>query len=186
MAPDPGLLRLRVSLRAVLAIGLAVAASELAGLSLTASITGGLAALLALFTVADPTVRGQAVTTALLPAAGFPVLALATVLHDVPALRDAVWLVVIFCGVHARRWGPRGHALGIFAFMTFFVTQFLHAVSGHLPGCHGLLEDDERLRIARCRAGRSPGWARSGLCSRTRSSRSRRSCSRLRPVCQGT
>lgn len=132
MAPDPGLLRLRVSLRAVLAIGLAVAASELAGLSLTASITGGLAALLALFTVADPTVRGQAVTTALLPAAGFPVLALATVLHDVPALRDAVWLVVIFCGVHARRWGPRGHALGIFAFMTFFVTQFLHAVPGQL------------------------------------------------------
>lgn len=60
------------------------------------------------------------------------------------------------------------------------------AASGHLPGCHGLLEDDERLRIARCRAGRSPGWARSGLCSRTRSSRSRRSCSRLRPVCQGT
>ncbi|MDX3134536.1 FUSC family protein [Streptomyces europaeiscabiei] len=133
MAPDPGLLRLRVSLRAVLAIGLAVAASELAGLSLTASITGGLAALLALFTVADPTVRGQAVTTALLPAAGFPVLALATVLHDVPALRDAIWLVVIFCGVHARRWGPRGHALGIFAFMTFFVTQFLHAVPGQLP-----------------------------------------------------
>ncbi|KFG06773.1 FUSC family protein [Streptomyces scabiei] len=133
MAPDPGLLRLRVALRAVLGIGLAVAVAEAAGLSLTASITGGLTALLALFTVADPTVRGQALTTALLPAAGFPVLALATVLHDVPALRDTVWLVVVFCGVHARRWGPRGHALGIFAFMTFFVTQFLHAVPGQLP-----------------------------------------------------
>ncbi len=133
MAPDPGLLRLRVSLRAVFGIALAVTLSELAGLSLTASITGGLAALLALFTVADPTVRGQAVTTALLPAAGFPVLALATLLHETPALRDAAWLAVIFCGVYARRWGPRGHALGIFAFMTFFVTQFLHAVPAQLP-----------------------------------------------------
>ena len=133
MAPDPGLARLRISLRAVLGIGLAVAASELAGLSLPASITGGLAALLALFTVGDPTVRGQAVTTALLPVVGFPVLALAATLHSVPTVRDAIWLAVIFCGVYARRWGPRGHALGIFAFMTFFITQFLHAVPGQLP-----------------------------------------------------
>ncbi|MEU5344904.1 FUSC family protein, partial [Streptomyces sp. NPDC020766] len=133
MAPDPGLARLRISLRAVLGIGLAVAASELAGLSLPASITGGLAALLALFTVGDPTVRGQVVTTALLPVVGFPVLALAATLHAVPTVRDAIWLAVIFCGVYARRWGPRGHALGIFAFMTFFITQFLHAVPGQLP-----------------------------------------------------
>ncbi|MER7759326.1 FUSC family protein [Streptomyces sp. NPDC097619] len=132
-APDPGLLRLRNSLRAVLGVGLAVAVAELAGLSLTASITGGLAALLALFTVLDPSVRRQAVTTALLPAAGFPVLALATLLHGVTAARDAAFLAVVFCGVYARRWGPRGHALGIFGFMMFFVTQFLHAVPGQLP-----------------------------------------------------
>ncbi|MGW1258845.1 FUSC family protein [Streptomyces sp. NPDC002513] len=133
MAPDPGLFRLRVSLRAVLGIGVAVTACASAGLSLPASITGGLAALLALFTVADPTVRGQAVTTALLPVVGLPVLAVATVLHGVPAVRDAAWLVVVFAGVYARRWGPRGNALGIFAFMTFFVAQFLHAVPDRLP-----------------------------------------------------
>lgn len=133
MAPDPGRVRLRNSLRAVMGIALAVALSELAGLSLTASITGGLAALLALFTVMDSTVRAQAVTTLLLPAAGFPVLALATALHDITLLRDIAFLVVVFCGVYARRWGPRGHALGIFAFMNFFTTQFLHAVPGQLP-----------------------------------------------------
>ncbi|MGW0843907.1 FUSC family protein [Streptomyces sp. NPDC002787] len=154
MAPDPGLLRLRVSLRAVLGIGLAVTLSELAGLSLTASITGGLAALLALFTVADPTVRAQAVTTALLPTVGFPVLALATVLHDVPVLRDTIWLAVIFCGVHARRWGPRGHALGIFAFMTFFVTQFLHAVPGQLPELYAAMT----LSLAASSAVRFGAW----------------------------
>ncbi len=35
--------------------------------------------------------------------------------------------------MHARRWGPRGHSLGVFAFMTFFATQFLHTVLGQLP-----------------------------------------------------
>lgn len=133
MAPDPGLVRLRTSLRAVLGVGFAVALSELLGLSLVASITAGLAALLALFTVGDPTVRRQVVTTALLPTVGFPVLALAALLHGAPLLRDAAWLLVIFAGVYARRWGPRGHALGIFAFMQFFVTQFLHAVPAQLP-----------------------------------------------------
>ncbi|MFI1963430.1 FUSC family protein [Streptomyces pathocidini] len=131
--PDPGLLRLRVSVRAVIGVAAAVACAELSGLSLPASITGGLAALLALFTVGDPTVRRQAVTTALLPVTGLPVLALATALHGLPPLRDVAFLAVVFCGVYARRWGPRGQALGIFAFMMFFATQFLHAVPAQLP-----------------------------------------------------
>ena len=133
MAPDPGLLRLRVSLRGVLGIGLAVTACEMAGLSLPASITGGLAALLALFNVADPTVRGLAGTTALLPLAGLPALALASTLHGAPVLQAAAWLAVVFTGVYARRWGPRGHTLGTFAFMYFFVALLLHVVPGRLP-----------------------------------------------------
>ncbi|MGW7518604.1 FUSC family protein [Streptomyces sp. NPDC054796] len=133
VAPDPGLVRLRNSLRAVIGIAAAVAVSELCGLSLTASITGGLAALLALFTVTDATVRDQRITTALLPVAGFPVLALATALHGTLAARDLAFLAVVFAGVYARRWGPRGHALGIFGFMSFFATQFLHALPAQLP-----------------------------------------------------
>ncbi|GAA0404169.1 FUSC family protein [Streptomyces luteireticuli] len=133
VAPDPGRLRLRSGARAVLGIGAAVAACGLAGHSLAAAVAGGLAALLALFTVTDATVRGQAVTTALLPVAGLPVLAAATALHGLPWARDAVFLAVLGAGVYARRWGPRGHALGVFAFMTFFETQFLHAVPGQLP-----------------------------------------------------
>ncbi|BBC30255.1 putative membrane protein [Streptomyces graminofaciens] len=133
IAPDPGRLRLRNSARAVIGVGAAVAASELCGFSLSASITGGLAALLALFTVTDPTVGAQRITTALLPAAGFPVLALATALHGVTTVRDVAFVATVFCGVYARRWGARGQALGIFAFMSFFVTQFLHAVPAQLP-----------------------------------------------------
>ncbi|MPY59651.1 FUSC family protein [Streptomyces spongiae] len=132
-APDPGHFRLRNSIRAVIGVGAAVAVPKLCGLSLAASITGGLAALLALFTVTDGTVRAQRITTALLPVAGFPVLALATVLHGVPLARDAAFVAVVFCGVYARRWGVRGNALGIFAFMSFFVTQFLGALPTQLP-----------------------------------------------------
>ncbi|CAM5489160.1 FUSC family protein OS=Streptomyces alboniger OX=132473 GN=CP975_04490 PE=4 SV=1 [Streptomyces alboniger] len=133
MAPDPGRMRLRFASRAVLGIAGAVAVCGLAGHSLVAAITGGLAALLALFTVGDATVRGQAVTTALLPVVGFPVLAVAALLHDVPVARDAAFLAVMGAGVYARRWGPRGHSLGVFAFMMFFATQFLHTVPGQLP-----------------------------------------------------
>ncbi|WP_316743405.1 FUSC family protein [Streptomyces sp. MK7] len=132
-APDPGRARLRFAARAVLGIGLAVAVCGLAGHSLPGAVTGGLAALLALFTVTDPTVRAQAVTTALLPVVGIPVLAAAAGLHDHPVARDLAFLAVVGAGVYARRWGPRGHSLGVFAFMTFFVAQFLHATSGQLP-----------------------------------------------------
>ncbi|RST18965.1 FUSC family protein [Streptomyces sp. WAC05374] len=133
VAPDPGRLRLRSATRAVLGISVAVAVCGLAGHSLAAAITGGLAALLALFTVTDTTVQKQLVTTALLPVVGFPVLALAAVLHAHPVARDVAFLAVMGAGVYARRWGPRGHSLGVFAFMTFFVTQFLHTLPGQLP-----------------------------------------------------
>ncbi|MFG2123247.1 FUSC family protein [Streptomyces sp. NPDC048710] len=133
VAPDPGRTRLRFAARAVLGIGLAVVVCGLAGHSLVGAVTGGLAALLALFTVTDATVRGQAVTTALLPVVGVPVLAAAAELHDHPVARDLAFLAVVGAGVYARRWGPRGHSLGVFAFMTFFVAQFLHATSGQLP-----------------------------------------------------
>ncbi|MFF8864206.1 MULTISPECIES: FUSC family protein [unclassified Streptomyces] len=133
VAPDPGRARLRFAARAVLGIGLAVVVCLASGHSLAGAVTGGLAALLALFTVADPTVRGQAVTTALLPAVGVPVLAAAAELHSLPVARDLAFLAVVGAGVYARRWGPRGHSLGVFAFMTFFVAQFLHATPEQLP-----------------------------------------------------
>jgi len=133
VAPDPGRTRLRFAARAVLGIGLAVVVCGLAGHSLVGAVTGGLAALLTLFTVTDATVRGQALTTALLPAVGLPVLAVAAGLHDHPVARDLTFLAVVGAGVYARRWGPRGHSLGVFAFMTFFVAQFVHATTEKLP-----------------------------------------------------
>ncbi|WP_184349163.1 FUSC family protein [Streptomyces olivoverticillatus] len=139
VAPDPGRLRLRTAARAVIGVSLSVGVAEAAGLPLPATILGGLTALLALFVVGDPSARRQAVTTALLPAVGAPVLALATALHALPATRDAAFLAVVFCGVYARRWGARGQALGIFGFMMFFATQFLRAVPAQLPALYAAM-----------------------------------------------
>ncbi|CCB73587.1 FUSC family protein [Streptantibioticus cattleyicolor] len=139
VAPDPGRTRLRAALRAVLGVGAAVTSSYLVGHTLPGAIVGGLAALLALFTVADAGVRAQAVTTVLLPVVGAPVLALATALHTVPWARDAAFLAVVGAGVYARRWGARGNALGIFAFMAFFMAQFLRAVPGQLPALYAAM-----------------------------------------------
>jgi hypothetical protein len=154
VVPDAGRLRLRGALRAVLGIGSAVAVCALTGHSLGAVIAGGLAALLALFAVTDPTVRGQVLTTALLPAAGLPVLALAAVLQGQPPARDLAFLAVAAAAVYARRWGPRGHALGVFAFMAFFLAQFLHTVPGQLPGLYSAV----LLALAASSAVRFGAW----------------------------
>ncbi|MFJ4412116.1 FUSC family protein [Streptomyces sp. NPDC088910] len=133
VAPDPGRARLRHASRAVLGIALAVTAAGLAGFPLPAMCGGGLAALLAFFVVADPRVGQQAVTTALMPLTGLPVLTAAAWLHPYPLARDAAFVAVVLAGVYVRRWGARGHALGVFGFMMFFIAQFLHAVPAELP-----------------------------------------------------
>lgn len=137
VAPDPGRLRLRSAARAVLGIGAAVAVMGLTGLPLSAVCGGGLAALLAFFVVTDLRVPQQALTTALMPVAGLPVLTAAAWLHPYPLARDAAFVAVVGAGVYARRWGTRGNALGVFTFMMFFVAQFLHAVPADLPALYG-------------------------------------------------
>ncbi|GHF29855.1 FUSC family protein [Streptomyces mashuensis] len=139
MVADPGRLRLRSAARAVLGVGLAVAVSGLVTHALPAAVAGGLAALLALFTVTDARVPAQGLTTALLPVVGFPVLALATALHGQALARDGAFLAIVLGGVYVRRWGPRGQALGIFAFMMFFMAQFLRAVPEQLPVLYGAM-----------------------------------------------
>jgi hypothetical protein len=135
VAPDPGRARLRHASRAVLGIALAVTAAGLAGFGLPAMCGGGLAALLAFFVVADARVA----TTLLMPVTGLPVLTAAAWLHPYPLARDTAFVAVVLLGVYARRWGARGHALGVFGFMMFFVAQFLHAVPAQLPGLYAAI-----------------------------------------------
>jgi uncharacterized membrane protein YccC len=50
-----------------------------------------------------------------------------TLLSPYWVLADVVFVVVTVIAVYVRRWGPRGFALGMAAFMPYFFTQFLHA-----------------------------------------------------------
>ncbi|WP_224250150.1 FUSC family protein [Hyalangium gracile] len=49
------------------------------------------------------------------------------------AVSAVVFLVVIFLAVSAQRFGPRGLALGMIAFMTLFLSLFFHAPVAQLP-----------------------------------------------------
>ena len=147
---DPGLSQLRTSGQAILGIVIAVAlvyvfvrltgALQLpdgAGppavvkatnhaLLIVSMLVGGIVAMMAGFTVNDPSPRQQLLSTLILP---FPMLgAIAAGLalggYRAPSL---IYLVVLMtASVYVRRWGPRGFAAGLVAFNGGFLGFFLH------------------------------------------------------------
>ncbi|MFJ8741465.1 hypothetical protein ACIRL2_18995 [Embleya sp. NPDC127516] len=48
-------------------------------------------------------------------------------------VRVSTFLAVILGSVYVRRFGRRGHGLGVFGFMTFFLTPFLGTAAGPCP-----------------------------------------------------
>ena len=95
-------------------------------LLIVSMLIGGIAAMMAGFTVHDPSPKQQLLSTLMLP---FPILGalaagLALGAHRVPSL---VFLVVLMtASVYVRRWGPRGFACGLVAFNGGFLGFFLH------------------------------------------------------------
>jgi uncharacterized membrane protein YgaE (UPF0421/DUF939 family) len=147
---DPGLTQLRTSIQAVLGIVVTIGlvyvfvrttgALQLAkgsapapvvdatnhALLIVSMLVGGILAMMAGFTVNDPSPRQQLISTLILP---FPMLAaiaigLALGPYRIPSL---VFLVVLMSvSVYVRRWGPRGFAAGLVAFNGGFLGFFLH------------------------------------------------------------
>ncbi|MEU7895791.1 FUSC family protein [Nonomuraea sp. NPDC049152] len=132
-ASDPGLFRLRRALRVLTAVLLTQAVLLLAGLPSAAMVPGAIVAATAAFTVTDSSPRQKAITFLLLPvAAGLPVV-IEAVQEPYPHIVDAAFLAVVFCGVYLRRFAPRGFAVGMVAFMTFFIVMLFHATTAQLP-----------------------------------------------------
>ena len=147
---DPGLTQLRTSGQAVLGILVAVVlvygfvrwtgALQLSAgaappavvratnhaLLIVSMLVAGIVAMMAGFTVNDPSPRQQLISTLILP---FPILgAMTTGLalggYRIPSL---IFLVVLMtAAVYVRRWGPRGFAAGLVAFNGGFLGFFLH------------------------------------------------------------
>ncbi|WP_406728921.1 FUSC family protein [Streptomyces sp. GD-15H] len=133
-ASDPGLLRLTAGLRTVGAIALTLAVLALMGAGVPQLVAGAMTATVATFAIREKQRGAQAATLAL----GLPValvsVSLGAVLSERVVVGDVFFTVLIFCAVYARRFGDRGTALGLIGFQVYFVSLFIGASPGGLPG----------------------------------------------------
>ncbi|WP_416066336.1 FUSC family protein [Rhizobium sp. ZK1] len=138
LANDPALSRLRMGTRVTLSILLSFAILLLIhmlivplptasyGLGIVLSIEGGVA-------VRDKGSASQLITRLLGCLASLVVVGIAAALESQRVLSDFVFLVVIFLASSARVYGPRGFAIGMFAFTSYFMGSYFHPTIGELP-----------------------------------------------------
>lgn len=103
------------------------------GQPLTVALLGVVITMIASRSVNEPDPRQQRITMALLPLPGALSITAATLLapHNIAA--DVVFVAVVFGAVYLRRFGARGRALGMVAFMSYFFTLYLRASPSELP-----------------------------------------------------
>lgn len=134
---DPGLLRLRMATRTTAALGLSLLAlfilTKATGQPLTVALLGVVITMVASRSVNEPDPRQQRITMALLPLPAAVSITAAAVLAPHLVASDVVFVAVVFTAAYIRRFGARGRALGMVAFMSYFFTLYLHARLAELP-----------------------------------------------------
>lgn len=134
---DPGLLRLRMATRTTAALGLSLLAlfilTRATGQPLTVALLGVVITMVASRSVNEPDPHQQRITMALLPLPAAVSITAAAVLAPHTVASDAVFVIVVFTAAYIRRYGARGRALGMVAFMSYFFTLYLHASLAELP-----------------------------------------------------
>ncbi|WP_166020374.1 FUSC family protein [Streptomyces chilikensis] len=134
-ASDPGLLRLTAGLRTVSSLALTLGVVGVFGARVEQLVAGAMATMVATFAVREKGWRGQALSlTAGLPVAWLS-LTLGTLLSGT-FVGVAVFVALIFGAVYCRRFGDRGFALGMIAFQSYFLSQFLGVGTEGLPGLY--------------------------------------------------
>ena len=136
-ARDPGWRRARRALRATcgaagaLAInsGIASAAGQATGVALL----GAVVAMVSGLSVTEDDRRQAGLTFLTLPFIGAVSVAVGASLSTHRFVADAVFVVIVFAATGLRRRGPRWSAGGFLAFMTYFFSQFLHALPAQVP-----------------------------------------------------
>ena len=137
VASDPGRLRLRSAVATTLSLVLAmVALLGFAGVSkqpLTVAMLGTIVAMQSSAAVKDRDQRSRVVTTLLLffPAVGS--VTLAAFLSPLGKIAEVGFIAVLFGAVWVRRFGPRGNAMGMVAFVSYFFALFLRASPAQVP-----------------------------------------------------
>ncbi|MET0454151.1 MAG: FUSC family protein [Mycobacterium sp.] len=134
---DPGRLRLRSAATTTLALVVAMVAllafTRVAHQPITVAMLGTIVAMQSSAAVKDKLQHSRIVTTLLLffPAVG--AVSLASVLSQFGKVADVGFIAVLFGAVWVRRFGPRGNALGMVAFISYFFALFLRASPGQIP-----------------------------------------------------
>ncbi|MDJ0393474.1 FUSC family protein [Rhodococcus sp. G-MC3] len=134
---DPGRLRLRsattTTVTVILAIAILIPGSRSIGQPITVAMLGTVVAMQSSAAVKDKDQRSRVITTLLLvfPAAG--AVSLSAVLSEFGKIADVGFIVVLFVAVWVRRYGPRGTALGMVAFICYFFALFLRATPDQIP-----------------------------------------------------
>lgn len=138
LANDPALTRFRMAARVTLTVivtVLCLVLLHLAGIALPA-VTYGLAIMLSVeggVAVRDRLPKEQLKTRIAGSVVSFACVALAAALEDWRYISDPMFIVVIFCATVGRVYGPRGFAIGMFAFSSYFMGAYLKPKLGDLP-----------------------------------------------------
>ncbi|MDB5067947.1 MAG: hypothetical protein JWM18_4381 [Chloroflexi bacterium] len=134
---DPGLVRLRLAgigtASMVLAAAVMSGARALTGQPVTVVLFAALPAMISNLAVNELDLRRLRVTTALMLGPALVAIVAGTLLASHRAVADVVFVAVMMVAVYVRRFGPRGFALGMAAFLPFFLTQFLRPTAAQLP-----------------------------------------------------
>lgn len=137
VAFDPGLTNLLLATRAVtsvmLALGMLYALTQLTGQPPELPLVGGAMAMFSVLTVNDSTQREQKITALLLPLPAMLSMAAGALLSPWRFVGDGVFVVIIFAAVYVRRFGPRAFALGMLAFVAYFIGTLVKPALGALP-----------------------------------------------------
>jgi uncharacterized membrane protein YccC len=134
---DPGLIRLRMAIRTTGALGTSLLVlfllTKATGQPLTVALLGAVITMIAARSVNEPDPRQQRITMALLPLPTALAITAAALVSPHPVIGDILFVVVVFIAVYVRRFGPRGTALGMVTFMSYFFSLYLHAKFAELP-----------------------------------------------------
>ncbi|MGX9671466.1 FUSC family protein [Mycobacterium sp. HM-7] len=136
-AADPGRIRLRsaaaTTFSLLLAIGVMLAFTRAAGQPVTVAMLGAVVAMQASAAVRDRDQRSRNITTVLLFFPAIVAMALAAFLAPHGKIVDVGFIAVLFAAVWVRRYGPRGNALGMVAFISYFFVMFLRTPVHQIP-----------------------------------------------------
>ncbi len=129
VASDPSHQRLRMAARGTFAVGGAVVAvallSRVLGQPVLAAGPGVIVAMIGTMAVNDDSLRGRMTTLALGVLSAFGGVVAGSLLFGASAASHVVFVVAAGAATYAQRYGPRGMALGMLGFMSYFMAVFL-------------------------------------------------------------